>query len=160
MAGLDYSQEMVRQATQRNGDAVKRGQVEITYGNVRKLPYGEGTFDKVCGIETFYFWPDPLKGLREAHRVLKVGGELAITLEMSKEAAKQTSKLRKYLSQRYAERSARLGLMICSGAELTGMMRRGGVPQRPVCDRAEPIPGVAVRSLGSDRRHSAGSTAT
>lgn len=126
VAGLDYSEEMVRQATHRNQASVGRGRVEIRSGDAMDLPYGAGTFDKVCGIETVYFWPDPLKGLREAHRVLQVGGELAVTVEMSKEAAGQTSRIRRYFSRRYAERSARLGLMICSGPELVELLYRAG----------------------------------
>jgi ubiquinone/menaquinone biosynthesis C-methylase UbiE len=126
VAGVDYSQEMVRQANRRNEEAVKRGRVEVRHGDAMALPYGDNTFDAVCGIETFYFWPDPLQGLREAYRVLKAGGRIAITLEMSKESARQTSGLRKYFSRRYAERSARLGLMILSGPELAEMMSRAG----------------------------------
>jgi ubiquinone/menaquinone biosynthesis C-methylase UbiE len=126
VAGLDYSPEMVRQATRRNRGAVERGRVEFRQGNAMALPFTEGSFDKVCGIETFYFWPDPLRGLREAYRVLKVGGELAITLEMSKEAAGPTSRIRTYLSRRFVERSTRLGLLICSGAELVEMIRQAG----------------------------------
>jgi ubiquinone/menaquinone biosynthesis C-methylase UbiE len=117
---------MVRQASRRNAEAVRGGRVAIQHGDAMALPYGDETFDKVCGIETFYFWPDPLRGLREAYRVLKVGGQVTITLEMSKEAARKTSGLRKYLSQRYAERAARLGQRICSGSELTEMLSQAG----------------------------------
>ncbi len=126
VSGLDYSREMVRQASRRNEEAVRGGRVEIQHGDAMALPYGDETFDKVCGIETFYFWPDPLRGLREAYRVLKSGGQVTITLEMSKEASRKTSGLGKYLSERYAERAARLGQRIVSGSELTELLSQAG----------------------------------
>jgi ubiquinone/menaquinone biosynthesis C-methylase UbiE len=126
VAGVDYSGEMVRQAAGRNAKAVAEGRVEVRHGDAMALPYGDNFFDKACGIETFYFWPDPVAGLREIRRVLRPGGLVAITLEMSKESARQTSPLRRYLSRGYAGRSAGLGLRICSGAELVEMMGRAG----------------------------------
>ena len=126
VAGVDYSSAMVRQAQKRNVDALRRGRVDVRLGNVTALPFADNVFDRVCGIETFYFWPDPLAGLREIHRVLKPGGEVAIGLEMSKESNAQTSALQRCLSQRYANRSAGLGMQICSGRELTGMLTTAG----------------------------------
>src|SRR3954447_6608583 len=39
--GLDYSPEMVRQATHRNRNAIEKGRVEIVLGDVSALPYGD-----------------------------------------------------------------------------------------------------------------------
>ena len=129
VAGVDYSPEMVRQATARNREAVARGRVEVREGDAMALPYDDESFDQVCAIEAFYFWPDPLQGLREARRVLRPGGQLAITLEMSKEAVAQTSPVRRRLSERYARRAAEIGQRICSGAELTELMAAAGFRQ-------------------------------
>jgi ubiquinone/menaquinone biosynthesis C-methylase UbiE len=126
VAGLDYSQDMVAQAARRNAKAIARGQVHIVHGNAMALPYEDQTFDKVCGIETFYFWPDPLRGLEQAYRVLRPGGQLTITLEMSKETANQSSRLRKFFTQRYAARAARIGQRICSGHQLVAMLKQAG----------------------------------
>jgi ubiquinone/menaquinone biosynthesis C-methylase UbiE len=126
VAGVDYSEEMVAQATKRNEGRVQRGRVAIELGNAMALPYRDASFDKACAIETFYFWPDPLRGLREVHRILKPGGEIAIAVEMSKESHSQKSALQKYLSERYAHRSAGLGMSICSGAELVQLLTEAG----------------------------------
>jgi ubiquinone/menaquinone biosynthesis C-methylase UbiE len=126
VAGMDYSEEMVRQATRRNAEAVRRGQVEIKAGDVLALPYADASFDKVCGIETFYFWPDPMAGLREVRRVLKPGGQITIAMEMSREAKAQKSPLQKYLSESFANRSAAQGMSIVSGSELIAMLDRAG----------------------------------
>ena len=96
VAGVDYSSDMVRQATRRNAAEVVSGRVELRHGDAMDLPYPDGSFDAVCAIETFYFWPDPVRGLREVYRVLKPGGEIAVALEMSKEAAAQQSPLQRY----------------------------------------------------------------
>jgi ubiquinone/menaquinone biosynthesis C-methylase UbiE len=126
VAGVDYSEDMVLQATKRNSLRVQRGQVAIELGNAMALPYRDCSFDKACGIETFYFWPDPVAGLREVRRVLKPGGYVAIAVEMSKESTTQKSPLQKYFSERYATRSAHLGMSICSGAELVEMLAQAG----------------------------------
>jgi ubiquinone/menaquinone biosynthesis C-methylase UbiE len=126
VAGVDYSKDMVALAAKRNAEAVERGRVLIQHGDAMALPYEDETFDKVSGIETFYFWPDALRGLQEAYRVLKSGGQIAITLEMSKEGERQTAPIRKYFTRRYIRRAKRIGLRICSGHELVAMLKQAG----------------------------------
>lgn len=84
VAGIDYSPIMVRQAQKRNRAAVQSGCMEITLADVTSLPYDDNRFDIVSGVETFYFWPDPLCGLREILRVLKPGGRIALVVDISK----------------------------------------------------------------------------
>ena len=129
VAGADYSDAMVQQATKRNRAAVRDSKVEIKRGDVLALPYADASFDKACGIETFYFWPDPMAGLREVFRVLRPGGQIAIAMEMSKESRVQKSAVQKYFSQSYANRSAGLGMSICSGPELVSMLTQAGFRQ-------------------------------
>jgi ubiquinone/menaquinone biosynthesis C-methylase UbiE len=126
VAGVDYSQEMVEQAARRNAEAVARGQVEVKKGDVGALPYADASFDKVSGIETIYFWPDALAGLREVYRVLKPGGLVTIAVEMSQEAQAQKSALQRYLSQRYAKRAAGIGQAIYSGPQLVALLEQAG----------------------------------
>lgn len=126
VAGVDYSKDMVALATRRNAEAIERGQVVIKHGDAMALPYEDETFDKVSGIETFYFWPDAMRGLQEAYRVLKPGGEIAITLEMSTEGERQTALFRKHFTHRYIKRAKRIGLRICSGDGLVAMLKQAG----------------------------------
>ncbi|URM89796.1 methyltransferase domain-containing protein [Streptomyces sp. MRC013] len=142
VAGVDYSMDMVSQAVRRNADAIARGRVEVRHGDSAALPYDDAGFDHVSAIETFYFWPDPMRGLAEAHRVLRPGGQVAITLEMSREAAADDPSLvQRFFGRQFTERSERDGLHILSGAELTGMLAEAGF--RNVRFVAEPR-----RSLG------------
>ncbi|MER8072801.1 methyltransferase domain-containing protein [Streptomyces sp. NPDC094034] len=126
VAGVDYSAEMVRQSVLRNVDGVAAGRVELKQGDAGALPYGDASFDQVSAIETFYFWPDPMQGLSEAYRVLKPGGQVSITLEMSREAAEKPTAKQRYLGRRFTERSEREGLRILSGADLTEMLGKAG----------------------------------
>jgi ubiquinone/menaquinone biosynthesis C-methylase UbiE len=126
VAGVDYSKDMVALATRRNAEAIEGGRVLIRHGDAMALPYDDETFDKVSGIETFYFWPDALRGLQEAYRVLKPGGEIAITLEMSTEGERQTALVRKHFTRRYIKRAKRIGLRICSGDGLVAMLKQAG----------------------------------
>jgi ubiquinone/menaquinone biosynthesis C-methylase UbiE len=128
VAGVDYSSDMVRQATRRNATEVVAGRVELRHGDAMGLPYPDASFDVVCAIETFYFWPDPVRGLQEAHRVLRPAGKLAVTLEMSREAGGQTARQR-FFGERFARRSAEQGLAILSGSELTELLREAGFPE-------------------------------
>jgi hypothetical protein len=50
---------MIRAAAQRNRTAIQRGQLVLLRGNVTTPPFGQGLFDKLFTIHTFYFWPDP-----------------------------------------------------------------------------------------------------
>ncbi|GAA3486005.1 MULTISPECIES: class I SAM-dependent methyltransferase [Streptomyces] len=135
VAGVDYSMDMVTQAVRRNADAIARRRVEIRHGDSAELPYEDASFDHVSAIETFYFWPDPMRGLAEAHRVLRPGGQVAITLEMSREAAADPSLVQRYFGKHFTERSERDGLHILSGAELTGMLSEAGFHDvRFVCE--------------------------
>ncbi|MEV8537799.1 class I SAM-dependent methyltransferase [Streptomyces sp. NPDC051572] len=126
VAGVDYSMEMVEQAARRNLLAIARGRVEVRHGDCSQLPYEDASFDQVCAIETFYFWPDPLGGLAEAYRVLKPGGQVSVTLEMSREAADDPSLTQRFFGRRFTERSQRAGLHILSGDDLVERLTKAG----------------------------------
>ncbi len=78
VTGIDYSQEMVRQAAARNAAALRNRRVDLRYGSVERLPFADETFDKTLAINSMQAWPDPLAGLREIQRVLKPGGHVAL----------------------------------------------------------------------------------
>ena len=49
---------------------------------VPDLPFGDGAFDTAFSVESLYFWPDRLAGLKEIRRVLAPGGWFMTVLEM------------------------------------------------------------------------------
>jgi ubiquinone/menaquinone biosynthesis C-methylase UbiE len=120
VAGVDYSEIMVEQARRRNRAAVRAGRVEIQHGNVAALPYDDSSFDKVIGVETFYFWPDPVTNLSEVRRVIKPGGLMALMMEGSKETPHW---------QKMDARAAQMGFPIYSGTEMETMLAAAGFSQ-------------------------------
>jgi len=78
VAGVDFSQTMLKQATDRNAVAIDVGLVELCLGDATALLYPENTFHKAFATNVIYFWKDPLAYLRELHRVLKPGGRVAL----------------------------------------------------------------------------------
>lgn len=76
--GVDYSQEMVEQATARNAKEIATGIVQLQYGSVEKLPFADDTFDKALAINSMQVWSDAMVGLREMRRVMSVGGKIAL----------------------------------------------------------------------------------
>ncbi len=122
--GVDRSPEMVALAEHRNSEAVACGRLTARVGDVHQLPYREGVFDVVTATETFYFWRDPDQVLTECHRVLRPGGQLAITLEMTLDAAENPTVLQRVFGRSFTHRSASEGLSIVSSQELRSLMEK------------------------------------
>jgi ubiquinone/menaquinone biosynthesis C-methylase UbiE len=78
VAGIDYSEEMVEQATARNAKAIEHGRVDLRHGSVESLPFEENTFDKALAINSMQVWPDAGAGLGEMRRVIKPGSRIAL----------------------------------------------------------------------------------
>ncbi len=76
--GVDFSEVMVEQGKQKFKDAIAAGKVSIEFADVQQLPFDDNTFDKICTVNTIYFWPDPLAALQEIKRVLKSSGKLVV----------------------------------------------------------------------------------
>lgn len=78
VAGVDFSETMLEQASRRNAPAIAAGTVELRLGEASVLPYPDRNFDKVFATNVVYFWKDPVATLREIQRVMKPGGRLAL----------------------------------------------------------------------------------
>jgi SAM-dependent methyltransferase len=92
IAGLDYSEDMVKLASSINKNLVKSGKAEFKQGNVSNLPWNDNEFSVVVGIETFFFWAEPEKCLKEIFRVLIPGGRLILEMAYNKDDGRDHSK--------------------------------------------------------------------
>lgn len=71
--GLDYSRGMLEQA---KGATSLQGR--LLRGDASHLPFCDGAFDAIVCTNSFHHYPDHRAALKEMHRVLKVGGRLAL----------------------------------------------------------------------------------
>jgi len=107
IAGVDSSEEMVKQAAARNAKAIESKRVDLRYGSVERLPFEDNTFDQALAINSMQVWPDAVAGLREMHRVLKAGGKIALGFTpysgRSKNGVAETLKVSGFVEARVVE---------------------------------------------------------
>ena len=72
VAGLDAAKNLVAVARSRLPDA------RIEIGEMEELPFSDRAFDVVTGFNAFQFAADPVRALREAGRVCRAGGTVAM----------------------------------------------------------------------------------
>ncbi|MFN8374444.1 MAG: class I SAM-dependent methyltransferase [Anaerolineae bacterium] len=80
VAGVDFSQAMVKAARRRCAAALRAGRVDLRLGDAARLPFADNSFDKAFSIHSIYFWKEPARALQEMHRVLKPEGMVIFTI--------------------------------------------------------------------------------
>jgi SAM-dependent methyltransferase len=115
IAGLDYSEDMVKLASNINEDIVKSGKAEFKQGNVSTLPWNENEFSAVAGIETFFFWPKPQSSLKEIFRVLIPGGRLVLEMAYNKDDGRD-----------HRKQIEKHNLKLYSGEEMKTLLKEAG----------------------------------
>jgi ubiquinone/menaquinone biosynthesis C-methylase UbiE len=76
--GIDQSATMLAEASRYNKRAVRIGRVQLQQGRFDALPWGSDTFDKILAVNVAYFFRADVPEIREARRVLRPGGMMAI----------------------------------------------------------------------------------
>ena len=79
VAGVDQSATAAHYAAHAVHGACLDGRAAIMRAGVADLPFRDSMFDRAFAVNTFQFWPDPARGLREVARVLAPGGRRVIT---------------------------------------------------------------------------------
>lgn len=78
--GLDFSTEMVKEASVHNAGLIGSGKLSLVNGASDRMPYSDSFFDRIFCINVVYFWDDPSAHLRELRRVLKPEGTFIAVL--------------------------------------------------------------------------------
>lgn len=83
--GIDFSQVMLKQASKLNRQYISNGKVRLHKGECSVLPFDNESFNKLCSINTLYFWNEPGKYFGEMFRVIKSGGKIVIGFRNDKQ---------------------------------------------------------------------------
>lgn len=75
---VDQSTAMLAQARWKNRKAIKLNRVRLYQSRFEALPLPSHSVDKILAVNVAYFWSDPQQVLREARRVLRPGGTMAV----------------------------------------------------------------------------------
>jgi SAM-dependent methyltransferase len=78
ICGIDHSELMLRQASRRNVDGIRRGLVDLRLGSVDELPDFEAPFDKILAVNAVLFWGDSDARIEALGRLLRPGGLIAV----------------------------------------------------------------------------------
>ena len=80
IAGIDYSEDMVKLASNVNRTLIESGKAEFKQGDASSLPWSDEEFTVVAAIEMFFFLNETEKTLKEIFRVMKPRGRLIIEM--------------------------------------------------------------------------------
>jgi SAM-dependent methyltransferase len=83
VAGVDRSGCAVHTASHVVHLEILQGRAAVMRAEAADLPFRDSMFDKAFAVNSFMFWPDPARALREIARVLAPRGRLVITQRAS-----------------------------------------------------------------------------
>jgi ubiquinone/menaquinone biosynthesis C-methylase UbiE len=115
IAGIDYSEDMVKLACKINRRLVESGKAEFKQGYASSLPWKDNEFTIVAAIEVFFFLDETEKTLKEIFRVLKPEGRLIIEMAYNKEDGMDHNKHIK-----------KMNLKLYSGEEIKKLLKNAG----------------------------------
>lgn len=85
VAGTDQSGCAAHFAALATHGAILRGNASAVCATAADLPFRDLMFDKAFAVNSFQFWPDPARALREIARVLAPRGRLVLTQRAARE---------------------------------------------------------------------------
>ena len=79
VAGVDHSATAAHFAAHVVHSAMLNGRAVLMRADAADIPFRDRMFDGAFAVNSFQFWPDPARALREIARVLAPAGRLVIT---------------------------------------------------------------------------------
>jgi len=74
VVGIDHSDEMFKQASLRNADAIESGRAKLIVGCAEDFSPEEGLFDHIFSANVVQFWDDPVKTFAHLKSLLSKNG--------------------------------------------------------------------------------------
>lgn len=115
IAGIDYSEDMVKLASDINRKLVESGKAEFKQGYASSLPWNDNEFTVIAAIEVFFFLNETDKTLKEIFRVLKPGGRLIIEMAYNKDDGVD-----------HKRHIKKMNLKLYSGEEMKKLLKKAG----------------------------------
>ncbi len=78
VAGVDVSAAMVRSVRSRRQYLIEQGRLSIGQAAAEALPFPDRSFDKVCSVNSLFYWTDLPRAFTETARVLRPEGILVL----------------------------------------------------------------------------------
>ena len=72
--GIDISSDMLNKVTAKNKQEIDNGFLKLFLENINQTSFSQSQFDKICTVNTIYFWDDLDKCFSEIKRILKPNG--------------------------------------------------------------------------------------
>ncbi|MFD8203192.1 SAM-dependent methyltransferase [Streptomyces sp. NPDC003470] len=143
VVGVSVSRKQVDKANLLAEEAGLSGKVSFQHGDAMNLPFDDASFDAVWMLESVMQMPDRAAALKEAARVLRPGGRLALTDNYERETISAERRpviegiLKRYLTQSPASFEA-----------YPTMLREAGLRCAEIVDVSENTTRQSVRRLG------------
>jgi ubiquinone/menaquinone biosynthesis C-methylase UbiE len=128
--GIDFSQTMLNQAFRINKHFISKGKVRLRNGDCSSLPFDNESFNKLCTVNTLYFWKEPDEYFNEMFRVIKPKGKIVIGFRDNKQMS--TLNLSKDIFSSYSQEEV-VKLLSDAGFYGTHIKEKEGVPFVSYC---------------------------
>ncbi|MFD4275983.1 class I SAM-dependent methyltransferase [Streptomyces cyaneofuscatus] len=79
LTGVDISPAMLDRARTNARAYGVSSRTDYTVGNILELPFPDGAFDHAFSSASLHEWADPVRALREIHRVVRPGGVFCVS---------------------------------------------------------------------------------
>jgi ubiquinone/menaquinone biosynthesis C-methylase UbiE len=82
LCGVDLSADMARLVAERFRSTPGDVTPLLACGDVERLPLRSETFDRAYAMHSHLYWPSPLAGIREIHRVVRRQGRILLGMDV------------------------------------------------------------------------------
>ena len=82
VVGLDVADEMLHRAEHASSEF---NNIRYVWGSAESIPAPDGFFTRVLSVESFYYYADQGRALKELHRVMAIDAQLFILINLYKD---------------------------------------------------------------------------